>query len=101
MYNVIVNGKRHRSLAKACKVNNIKISTIRYWLGSGFTNEEAFEHVLAMRQLREVTAFGETYPSMSDCCVAHNKRRSTITSRLNRGQTLEHALEVTTRSYER
>lgn len=101
MYNVTVSGIVHRSLASACKANEIKISTIRYWLGLGFTNEEAFEQVLTMNDVRRVTAFGETYTTMSDCCNAHNKHRSTIRSRLNQGQTLEQALEVTIRSYER
>ena len=101
MYNVTVKGKIHRSLASACKANDIKISTNRYWLGLGFTNEEAFEQVLKMTDERKVTAFGETYPTMSDCCNTHNKHMSTIRSRLNQGQTLEQALEVTIRSYER
>jgi len=101
MYNVTVNGKRHRSLAEACRVTNIKISTIRYWLGLGFSNEEAFEQVLKMTDERKVTAFGETYPTMSDCCNTHNKHMSTIRSRLEKGKTLEQALEVTIRSYER
>ena len=101
MYNVTVKGKIHRSLASACKANDIKISTIRYWLGLGFSNEEAFEQVLKLIEARKVMVFGETHTTMTDCCNAHNKRRSTITSRLNQGQTLERALEVTTRSYER
>ncbi len=92
MYNVTVNGIVHRSLPEACRANNIKLSTIKYWLGLNFTREEAFEHVAAMAGAKEVTAFGETYSSLTVCCKAHNKCRQTVYCRIKRGQTLEQAL---------
>lgn len=92
---VVVDGKKYKSRAEACRFYGIDDSLIRGRLKSGKTLDEAFGVVHTPKKKSEkkkISVGGTTYDSLSIASQTYGIKLGTVSYRLRRGWTAEQAL---------
>ncbi len=89
---IVHDGKVYNSFSDMCKQNDAVPASVCDRIASGASLSDALR--ASNRNLYKVEYKGITYNSMAHLCAAYNSSFSTVHAPLNKGMTLEQALET-------
>ena len=92
---VIIKGKKFNSIKDACKYYNLNYSTVyTRMVRKGYSIEDAIKDIINIEILpnnKPVILKNKNFDSITAACKYYNLNYSTITSRLDRGWSIEEA----------